>query len=66
MVLDFIFEIEGKSKAIKSDNGSEFTSHVMMKWVSDHEIIHRFSLNRELPVRMQSAKVSTVNLEMNV
>jgi putative transposase len=42
LVLDFLFEIEKKPNAIKSDNGTEFTSCIMMKWVSDQEIIHRF------------------------
>jgi len=42
MVLDFLFEVKGKPESIKTDNGSEFTSKVMMKWTAARDIRHRF------------------------
>jgi putative transposase len=41
-ILDRLIEKHGKPKVIKSDNGPEFISHIMLDWCHNNRIRHQF------------------------
>jgi putative transposase len=41
-ILDRLIEKHGKPKVIKSDNGPEFISHIMLDWCHNKRIRHQF------------------------